>query len=114
MRITHYRFGELYIDGIHHEADLMVLPNGDLVEPWRRKADPWIDWPDIAAVIDRHPRRLIVGTGFHGRLLPVADLEEELTVHEITLEALPTTEAVAVFNRAQRTGERVAAAFHLR
>jgi hypothetical protein len=59
---------------------------------------------DLDALLDAHPRRLVVGTSGYGRMRPAAGLERELAARGVTVEVLPTADAVERINELLRLG----------
>ena len=110
--IGRYRFGEIEIDGEVHRADVIVLPHGVHGGWWRREGHR-LQPEDLAHVLDALPPLLVVGTGSHGRMVVDPRTEAMLAEHGIRIEAMPTPEAVAAYERRRAAGEPVAAALHL-
>jgi hypothetical protein len=109
-RIEEYQFGRVVVDGTEHRRDVIVLP-GRIVSGWRRGEGHSLVLDDLGDVLEELPERLVVGTGAYGRMEPDPEALEELRRRGVTVEALPTAEAV------RRYGEldpaRTAAALHL-
>ncbi len=109
-RIEGYSFGRVLVDGHEETRDVIVLPYRVLRSWWRAEGHALV-LADLADVLDELPETLVVGTGAFGRLRPDPHLADELRKRGVTVEALPTEEAV------RRYGEldpaRTAAALHL-
>jgi hypothetical protein len=109
-RIDHYEFGRIIIDGREETRDLIILPDR-VVRDWWRQAGHALVVDDLGEVLDELPAHLVVGTGADGRMRPDPDTIQQLQDRGVTVEALPTSQAV------RRLGEldpaRTAAALHL-
>ena len=109
-RIDHYEFGRIMIDGRQETKDLIVLPDRVVRNWWRRDGHALV-LDDLIEVLDELPAHLVVGTGADGRMRPDPDTIRQLQERGVTVEALPTGQAV------RRLGEldpaRTAAALHL-
>ena len=112
MRIERVAFGQLVIDGTTYQSDLLVFPDGRVVDGWRRLIGHVLDDADIDALAAQSPAVIVVGTGIYGRLRPAPGLAARLAAAGIELSAAPNAEAAAIFNR-QAGMRRLAAAFHL-
>ncbi len=109
-RITDYRFGHVLIDGMEHTRDVIVLPQRVIPRWWRTQGHALV-LDDLAEVLDELPQRLIVGTGADGRMRPDPGALEELERRGVTVDVLPTDQAVDLFARLDP--ETTAAALHL-
>jgi hypothetical protein len=109
-RIDHYEFGQIVIDGRQETRDLIILPNRVVRDWWRQEGHALVV-DDLGEVLDELPAHLVVGTGADGRMRPDPDTIQQLQDRGVTVEALPTGQAV------RRLGEldpaRTAAALHL-
>ena len=109
-RIDRYEFGRIVVNGNEHTRDLIILPDRVVDNWWRRDGHALVT-DDLRDVLDDLPAHLVVGTGAHGQLRPDPGALEQLHKHGVTVEALPTDQAV------RRYGEldpgRTAAALHL-
>ncbi len=113
MRIEHYEFGLIEIDGHEERRDLMLSPSG-IWSGWWRNEGHVLALEDIEILLAEHPRTLVVGTGAFGRMQPEAGLEQALHERDAKLEAMPTAEAVARINQLLERGESGwAGALHL-
>jgi hypothetical protein len=109
-RIEAYEFGRVLVDGDVHRRDVIVLP-GRVVPGWRRREGHGLVLEDLDDVLDELPARLVIGTGAYGRLEPDPEAIEALRRRGITVDTLPTGEAVRLFQELEPT--RTAAALHL-
>jgi hypothetical protein len=109
-RIEHYSFGRVTVDGREETRDVIVLPKR-VVRDWWRKDGHALFLEDLEAVLDELPNRLLLGTGAHGRLRPDPDALEALKARGVTVEVMPTDEAVRRY--AEMNPAATAAALHL-
>ncbi|NQT23991.1 hypothetical protein HQ585_01415 [candidate division KSB1 bacterium] len=112
-RIEAYRFGMISVDEFTHENDLIVLPES-VVENWHRKKGHHLVAADLQPYLDSEDiQELIVGTGKFGGMKIDDDVLVYLDKHAIVMHALPTTEAVELYNKKELQNINVAGAFHL-
>jgi hypothetical protein len=109
-RIDHYEFGRIMIDGRQETNDLIILPDR-VVRNWWRQDGHALVLDDLDQVLDELPAHLVVGTGADGRMRPDPDALRQLEERGVTVEALPTGQAVRRF--AELDPARAAAALHL-
>jgi hypothetical protein len=109
-RIDHYEFGRILIDGREETNDLIILPDR-VVWHWWRQSGHALVLDDLAEVLDELPTHLVVGTGADGRMRPDPGAVRQLQDRGVTVEALPTGQAVRRF--AELDPARAAAALHL-
>ena len=108
--IDDYRFGEITIDGETYREDVIVLP--DLVVPgWWRREGHRLHLSDLERILERNPSIFILGCGAFGQLKVPTHVRDELEAIGLELHALPTREAVDLYNRTQAA--KLTAGFHL-
>jgi hypothetical protein len=109
-RIDHYEFGRIVVDGRQETKDLIILPHR-VVRNWWRLDGHELVLDDLAEVLEELPAHLVVGTGADGRMRPDPDTVQQLRERGITVETLPTSQAVRRFGELDPA--RAAAALHL-
>jgi hypothetical protein len=109
-RIDHYEFGWIVVDGRQETTDLIILPDR-VVRNWWRQQGHALVVDDLREVLDELPSHLVVGTGTHGRMRSDPGTIQQLQQRGVTVEALPTGQAVRRFGELDRA--RTAAALHL-
>ena len=109
-RIDQYEFGRIVVDGREETRDLIILPDRVVRNWWRRDGHALV-LDDLAEVLDELPVHLVVGTGASGRMRPDAATLRRLQQQGVTVEALPTGQAVRRFGELDPA--RTAAALHL-
>jgi hypothetical protein len=109
-RIDQYEFGRIVVDGREENRDLIVLPDR-VVRNWWRQDGHALLVDDLREVLDELPPHLIVGTGADGRMRPDPHMIQQLQQRGVTVEALPTRQAVRRFGELDPAS--TAAALHL-
>jgi len=111
MRIEHYSFGKITIQGKEYTSDVIIYP--DRVDAsWWRKEGHYLQKPDLTDIVAAKPELLIVGTGAHGVMTVPESTIAFLESHNIAVLVERTDKAVELFNN-QPTGKKVIAALHL-
>lgn len=114
MLIQSYSFGQMWIDGCKHEADLLLLPDGRIIPDWRRRIGHSLLPEDLQAIIASAPDRLIIGCGAHGMLTIPKSTTAYLLERGIRLYTANTAKAVRRWNEwTRQPDQRLAAGFHL-
>lgn len=93
-----YTFGKMLIDGREYRQDLMILPNGTVIDQWWRKSGHVLSIHDLDPIIESSPAILIVGSGQYGMMKPDTSLLDQLRRMGIQTRIMPTEEAVRTFN----------------
>ncbi len=109
-RVDHYEFGRIVVDGRQETRDLIILPDRVVRNWWRRDGHALV-LEDLADVLDELPGHLVVGTGADGRMRPDPGAIRQLQQRGVTVEILPTGQAVRRFGELDPAG--AAAALHL-
>jgi hypothetical protein len=110
--INDFSFGHMTIDGKAFNSDLIVCPDGRIQESWWRKSGHVLDVEDITELIGSAPEVIIAGTGAYGVLKPADELPGLLVEKGIEFMAVPTGEAVKLYNELSEV-KRVGGCFHL-
>ncbi|MGH8946961.1 MAG: hypothetical protein ACRDVL_12540 [Acidimicrobiia bacterium] len=101
MRIEYPAFGRIVVDGTEYHHDL-VLEEGRLRErdkgPSKGLKDRFGHTP--LSVEEEIPwsRRLVIGSGYSGRLPILPEVEEEAKARGVDMVVMPTAEAVGLLN----------------
>ena len=112
MRIDSYTFGRISVDGKVYTRDLKIIGNTIIPEWWRR-AGHTVSLEDVRDIVAAEPGIVVFGTGDSGRMVPDHELSSCFADKRIEMIALPTAEAVNVFNRLVADRKDLAAGFHL-
>src|SRR6266568_2250413 len=83
MRFDKFSLGSIQIDGSTYEHDVVI----DRGEVSKRKKKPW------------ECRQLVIGTGAHGNLPVMSEVQREAERRKIKLLTLPTIEALKVLEQ---------------
>lgn len=111
-QIGRYRFGEIEVDGVRYTGDIKIVA-GSVVSDWWRAEGHKLAASDVEDILARPPEVLVVGKGMPGYMKVGDQLRKGLEAAGIELIDQPTAEAVATFNRVEKSGKKVAGAFHL-
>jgi hypothetical protein len=98
VRISDFTFGSVRVDGVTYVHDL-IIDRGQLHKrkkaPSKKFRDAYGHTPlSTAEDIPWRCRRLIIGTGAHGQLPVMKEVEAEARKRKIDLVVLPTAQAI--------------------
>jgi hypothetical protein len=111
MKIEHYSFGKIIVDGRTYTSDVIIYP--DRVDAsWWRKAGHNLEAADLTEVINAKPRTLVLGTGATGLMKVPKETLSYLKSKGIEVYVERTEKAVQLYNKLQ-SDRVVIAAFHL-
>lgn len=111
MKITHYAFGSITIDGNTYTKDVIIYPDR-VFSPWWRKEGHLLQPEDLGEIIQSGISILIIGTGYYGTMKVPAEILSLLESKNIEAIVGKTQEAVDRYNEIA-AAKHVAAAFHL-
>ncbi len=111
MKVEHYSFGKIIIDGKSYTSDVIIYPE-KVDSSWWRKHGHSLHIDDLKNVIAEKPELLIVGTGNSGVMVVPEETVSYLKSKGIEVNIARTDEAVKLFNRVQKE-KRTIAALHL-
>jgi hypothetical protein len=103
MRYGKFKFGSIQIDGVTYEHDV-VIDGGSVRKRKKKRSRPFRGayghTPLTAAEdIPWNCRRLVVGTGVHGALPIMEDVEREAQKRHVELVMVPTAQAIVELAR---------------
>jgi hypothetical protein len=105
-------FGSIIIDGKGFTSDVIIYPDGRIVDSWWRERGHSLTKKDMASLIEMRPQVIIAGTGMSGLLTPESGLAGDLAEMGIEFLAAQNPDAVKLYN--DRIGtKRLGACFHL-
>jgi len=97
MKITHYSFGKITIDGKTYTSDVIIYP--DHVDPsWWRREGHLLQIADLHDIINAKIPVLIIGTGFYGTMRVPQETVEYLKSNRIETYIENTKKAVELYN----------------
>ncbi len=102
----------MVIDGKQYTSDLIIFPDGCVLDGWWRARGHALSADDIADLVDKKPKIIIAGTGVNGRMQPEAHLNAYLEKQGIEFLVGDNVVAVKWFNELKDSGN-VGACFHL-
>jgi hypothetical protein len=111
MKLEHYSFGSLTIDGKTYTSDVIIYP-GRVDSSWWRKEGHYLQVVDLVDVINAKPEVLIIGTGYSGVMVVPKETVSHLESKGIEVHVARSEKAVEIFNKLQKE-KLVIAALHL-
>jgi hypothetical protein len=111
MKIDHYSFGKIIIDGKAYTRDLIIYPQR-IDSSWWRREGHLLQIEDLSEVIKEKPDILIIGTGYNGVMKVPEETVANLRSKGIEVIIKKTTEVVEVFNNMKKD-KKVIAVLHL-
>lgn len=105
-------FGSIQIDGRTYTTDVLVYPDGRVVDNWWRRHGHRLALEDLEGLLAAGPDVIVIGAGVYGRVQPEPELENALRQRGVELVMEPTAAAAARFNELQ-SRQKTAAGFHL-
>lgn len=111
MKIGHYSFGKIVIDGTTYTSDVILYP-GRVDGSWWRKEGHYLQPVDLKEVLEARPDMLIVGTGFSGVMTVAEETIRLVKSRGIELRVERTEKAVELYNSIGKD-RTVIAALHL-
>jgi hypothetical protein len=114
MKIESYSFGHMTIDGKKYKSDLIIYPEGEIEDEWRRIEGHELVPEDLVDIAIIKPDVFIMGTGYSGILKIPPETKKFFEDNEIELQETKTKEATEIFNELIKNKEkRIMAGFHL-
>ena len=110
MKITHYSFGRITINGKDYSSDVIIYP--DFVSPsWRRSEGHLLQKDDLDDIVNSKVSILVIGTGYYGAMKVPDSTLDYLKSKGIEVHYRVTPEAVKLYKRL--ANKKPAAALHL-
>ena len=107
MKIEHYSFGTITIDGKSYTSDVIIYPER-VDSSWWRKQGHSLHIVDLKDVIPAGPEILIVGTGHSGAMVVPEETLSYLKSKGIDVHIARTDKAVELFNKFQKNKKTIA------
>lgn len=114
-RIQSYTFGRITIASRVYTSDVIIWPE-NVKDRWWRRTGHSLSIEDLEAVLHDPPQCLLIGQGANGLMNVPDEIRNMLKEKEIELLAMPTVEAVNLWNRwieAEGANLNAVAALHL-
>ncbi|TAN45775.1 MAG: hypothetical protein EPN22_01115 [Nitrospirae bacterium] len=111
MKIEHYSFGKIVIDGKTYTSDLIIYP-GRVDASWWRTEGHYLEAADLSDIVEARPDILIIGTGYSGAMTVPDETVRFMASKCIALIVEKTGEAVRLYNKSAKD-KTVIAALHL-
>ncbi len=114
-RILDSRWGHLRIDGLGAVKDAKLYPGGARAWDWAETGTrhrPGIQPADVIELVEHGARTIVLSTGVLRMLRVCPQTLHELERAGVTVEVLPTPEAVETYNRLTDRGLPVGALIH--
>jgi len=114
LKITHYSFGRITIDGKTYTSDVIIYPD-EVDSSWWRKEGHYLQPVDIKDVVEAKPDILIIGTGNSGVMQVPKETLIFVNLKGIEVYLDITGRAVELFNKLQsaKPDKIIIAALHL-
>ena len=96
MRFGTFKFGSIQLDGVTYEYDV-VIDRGRIRERKKKRSKPFRSSYGPLSAAEGIPwqcRRLVVGTGAHGALPIMDEVEREAQARKVELVKVPTLQAI--------------------
>jgi hypothetical protein len=106
MRFEDFSFGALQIDGVTYDYDV-VIDRGELHKRKKTASKPFRETYghtplSVEENIPWKCRRLVIGTGAHGALPVMKEVEREADRRGVELLTLPTHEAIGLLSQSPK------------
>lgn len=108
MKITHYSFGRITIDGRTYTSDVIIYL-GRVDSSWWRKKGHYLQVVDLTGIVEARPSVLIIGTGYHGAMEVLPETIEFLKSNGIEVHIEKTAKAVELYNGISQIKPTIAA-----
>ena len=105
-------FGHMVIDGTPYRSDLIIYPDGKVIDGWRRRKGHRLCFEDVGDLVESAPEVIVAGTGMSGLVIPEKELEGEMSRRGIKFTASPNEKAAELYNKLSAM-KKVGACFHL-
>ena len=100
MRIDHYSFGKVTIEGKVYTSDVIIYPDR-VDDSWWRKEGHLLQLADLAEALQAKPDMLVIGTGYAGVMRVPRETIDRIISQGIEVKVERTAKAVEVCNDLQ-------------
>jgi hypothetical protein len=111
MKIDHYAFGKIIVDGKSYSSDIIIFPD-HVQSSWWRLEGHLLQTEDLEGVVAAKVPELIIGTGYYGAMNVPEETLRYLKGKKIQAYIERSGKAVELYNR-MSSEKPVIAALHL-
>jgi hypothetical protein len=111
MKIEHYSFGKIIIDGNTYTSDVIIYPDR-IDSSWWRQEGHHLRSTDLIDAISVKPDIIVLGTGYSGMMVVPDETVTLIKSEGIDVQVERTGRAVELFNTLEGT-KRAIAALHI-
>ncbi|MHC4184100.1 MAG: Mth938-like domain-containing protein [Planctomycetota bacterium] len=97
MKIDHYSFGNISVDGKPYTSDVIIFPDRVQSSWWRREGH-LLQADDLEDILAEGIPVLIVGTGYYGSMKVPDKVLKFLSIKDVEVFVKKTGDAVILFN----------------
>jgi len=110
--IDDYDFGEIMVNGVVYDRDLIITPSG--VKPnWWRVEGHRLQLTDVQEVVNADVDVVVIGTGYDGRMIVDDDVIKAFKERGAEVYVLKSRQAVKKYNEEVEKGRKVLLLIHL-
>lgn len=111
MKISHYSFGKIIIDGKTYTSDIIIYPD-HIDSSWWRREGHLLQIEDVEDIIKSKISTVIIGTGFYGTMKVSKETINYFQSKNTETHIQGTQQAVELYNAISEE-QPVIAALHL-
>lgn len=116
LMIEKYSFGMMIVGDKEYSNDLIFFNQNIIENTWRRTDGHMLKYRDLKNYIEKYnPRKLLIGTGYYGRMEVSDNFIEELNNRDYDFQFGLSVEMVEVYNKVvnEEGNNGLMACFHL-
>ena len=111
--IEKYGFGHIRVNGKDYHRDIIILPDGKIIDNWWRKEGHRFQLEDLKPLLNMEMQYLVLGTGYFGIVKVDKEVIEYFKSKGINVIVKNSREAVKEYNSLVKKGYKTALAIHL-
>jgi len=97
MKITHYSFGSITVNGTTYTSDIIIFPD-HIQSPWWRQEGHLLQIPDLKDVVGKEGALFIIGTGYYEMMKVPEETIRYLKSLEMDVHIHNSKDAVRLYN----------------
>lgn len=109
--IDSYRFGEIVVDGVKYQSDLIIYPDR-VDDSWWRLEGHRLQLDDLRDAVKEQADLIIIGTGAYGMVKVEEDVLQLFKERKLSVQVSKTEKACLAYN-CSCLGKRIIALLHL-